>query len=240
MVPQVSEAHGYGMVLDGPVEAMPLYAPIAVLIQHAIGKPANTCVPLSYQLVGALRHLGYQAQLMVACASVVGRDGAGTKVTDVGVWERPPIVRPDGTTNGHVVVWADSFHRLVDLTIGQDATLQRAAVQDPDLAASSVVLPMPRLLSFMETGGRPIATLRGPFVINYMLFPEYLDALDPLFAEWRHNGILRAVDASALSLAHATLDILRMVERDRPDRRCSDPSIRALLDGHSTLPPLRR
>jgi hypothetical protein len=40
LVPRVPEAHGYGMVLDGPVEAMPLYAPIAVLIQHAIGKGA--------------------------------------------------------------------------------------------------------------------------------------------------------------------------------------------------------
>jgi len=51
---------------------------------------------------------------------------------------------------------------------------------------------------------------------------------------------MQAVDAAALTLAHATVDILRMVERDRPDRRCSDPSIRALLDGYNALPPLRR
>jgi len=238
LFPQVSEAHGYGMVLDGPIEAMPLYTPMAILMQHAIGKPANTCVPLGYQLARALHHLGFDAQLVVACASVMSREGGTRKITDVGVWDRPPTVRSNGTTNSHVIVWADSFHRLVDLTIGQDATLQRAAARTPELAAGPVVLPLPGLVSFRESGGQPLMTLRGPFVINYMLFPEYTRALDPLFEHWRCDGTLQAMEQVALRLAHGTVDIIRTVERQIPERRCPDPRMRALLDGRTTLPPL--
>ncbi|MEO3931125.1 polymorphic toxin-type HINT domain-containing protein [Micromonosporaceae bacterium B7E4] len=106
----------FGRLVDAPAELIPLFAVLAVLHQRQSGKPLGTCVPTSYQISGALRHLGFEAEPVAACATVYRVTATFREVSDVGVWKRPPIVHPDGTTNGHMVVWASSFAQLVDAT----------------------------------------------------------------------------------------------------------------------------
>ena len=49
-------------------------------------------------------------------------------------------VYPDGITNGHTVVWADSFGRLVDATVAQHPELNRA-VHQGSLDRSAPICP---------------------------------------------------------------------------------------------------
>jgi hypothetical protein len=52
-------------------------------------------------------------------------DKDGRRYGGIGV-NGKATVYPDGTTNGHTVVWADSFGRLVDATVAQHPELNRA------------------------------------------------------------------------------------------------------------------
>ncbi len=232
VMPAVAGREIYEPLLAVPIEVMPLHAPLAVFRQDAIGQPANSCAPVCYQFAGALRHLGFRAELVAACVSVANTQGGATKITDVGLWKRPPIVYHDGTMRGHVVVWTESFHQLVDLTVGQDETLQRASRHNPSVAAP-VVLPMPTLHTFGD-GPTPVV-LRPPFLLTYMLFPAWTTALEPL---WRDARLVARLDRAALALAHESLKVLRVVEQHVPARRVTAPQLRDLLDGRAILPPL--
>jgi hypothetical protein len=208
-------------------EMIPMWAAITILSGTAMGKAANSCAYASYQLAGALRHLGYDAEPIAACVNVRSLDGSAT---DVGVWEHPPRIRGDGTTNGHVVVWASSFRRLIDLTVCQDPQLQRAARQNPDLAAP-VVGELQEFAAFGE-GPTPMVA-RPPFVFTYMLLPQYTRFMAPL---WENSAQTEQLDLGALAFAHDTLELVRTTESRR--RRASGARIRALVDGKAQLPPL--
>jgi hypothetical protein len=124
------ESPMFGMLDSVTVEQVPLYTALAAVHYEMSGAPPQACVSICYQLAGALRHLGLQAEVMAACATVFDRDDQQVKHADVGRWDRAPIVRPDGTTDGHVVLWAESGRRLVDPTIVQAPVLLEAARKD--------------------------------------------------------------------------------------------------------------
>lgn len=131
-MPVVTQDLAYSWVNgDTPAELAPLYTLISIVAVDAGGRPANSCVTVCYQFARILRLLGFDAELLVACASVFSRGvGEDTKITDVGIWDREP--RFD-IADQHYTVYYPSFRRLIDPTIAQDSTVQRKFAADPKL-----------------------------------------------------------------------------------------------------------
>jgi hypothetical protein len=243
-------------LLGIPVELLPLYLPMLLLSNHAVGHPAAESVPSSYVLAQALRHLGYKAELLVCSARVFDEDlepavleaatlpdtapgSADVKITEVGEWDREPHFHGDRESlfSGHVIVWAESFRRWVDLTIGQDETLYRASGEDPVLTQPVVGYLTDSEVDMTQLGmllAGPIPARRRVIVI-YRLFPQYAHSLDPY---WRDEVRLAELNRAALALAHDALDGLRVSERD--DTRIPPGPARDLLDGRAQLPPFIR
>ncbi|WP_233513988.1 hypothetical protein [Micromonospora craterilacus] len=90
----------FGRPAEAPVGMIPLLAVLAVLHQAQSGKPVGTCVPTSHQISGALRHLGFDAEPVAACASLYRVTESFTEVSEVGVWKRPPVVHPMAPRTG--------------------------------------------------------------------------------------------------------------------------------------------
>jgi hypothetical protein len=201
--------------------------PATLIRLDAGGQSAAACVPVSYQLARALRYLGFEASLLVVCASVFSKSDAGVRLTDVGVWSHEPHWHgPDGSLfDGHVVVYSRSFQRLVDVTIGQDSTLYRASGKDPEITRP-LILPLPAL-NIVPT------TLRSGFMISYNLFPGWTQTLDPY---WQDIDRMAALERGALSLAHETLKVLRAFEEEFPGSCVPPGPVRELLDGDARLP----
>jgi hypothetical protein len=226
----VFEASGMAAALAKcPVEVMPLYAALAVVHQGMSGAPVNTCVPVCYQIAAALGHLGFETEVMAAYAEVVQGD-----ITHVSLGVRgPAVVREDFTTNGHTVLWASSFSRLVDPTIAQHPALLAAVHGGQDNHGAP--------LSVAVQGGRDtllrgaVGAIRPPFQINYLVQPQHTAAFAPWLAEFRD-----AVDHGGLGLAHITLDTITGVGEIRNLRELPHlyPRLGALLGGHEQLPAL--
>lgn len=211
-------------------EMIPMWAAISVLSRVGMGKPSRSCVPASYQLAGALRHLGYEADPVAASVNVLGPSG---RSTDIGVWKHPPRIQHPGTTDGHLVVWTPSFRRLIDLTVCQDPQLHSAAQENPNLAAP-VVGVLPQFAVFGE--GPPPMIPRPPFVLTYMLLPQYTPFIAPL---WEDSDLTDQLKIGALAVAYDALEIVRAVEGDDSGaRRATGHGMRALLDGEAQLPPM--
>jgi hypothetical protein len=224
----------FGMLVEAPVELIPMYAALAVLHQKLSGKPVGSCVPTSYQISGALGHLGFAAEPMAACASVYRTTDSFIEVSEVGVWKRPPIVYPDGTTTGHMIVWTSSFAHLIDATLVQDPTLLAAARRDP-MYSMPVFVPVPADRDeFLQT--RSVLALDERLYASWVLLPEWTATMDPVL-----NGTMGvAVTLGALALATDALDVVRNLGDDRDLSRLSVlyPRPGALLAGQEHLPPL--
>jgi hypothetical protein len=228
------ESQMFGITAQVPIDVVPLYAALSVVHQEMSGAPANSCVPVCHQLAGALGHLGFDVEVMAACATVYHREDQDTKFADVGVWEHPPKVRPDGTTDGHVVLWANSFKRLVDPTIVQAPKLLKGADADPSFTMP-VVLPVASRDKLFGSGS--LATPKGPFVISWMFFPEWTDLMTPVL----DGDLGEALPYGTLGLAHAALEVMRALRQVRSDVRqlySLYPRLGALLAGRQSLPAL--
>ncbi|MGH3378873.1 MAG: hypothetical protein ACRDP6_29505, partial [Actinoallomurus sp.] len=78
---------------------------------------------------------------------------------------------------------------------------------------------------------------KGPFLISWMLFPEWTSALAPAL----RGDLAAAMPYGTLGLAHTVLDLLRGLGQLRPDvRRLNSmyPKLGALLSGREQLPEL--
>jgi hypothetical protein len=89
-----------GALLNGPPEVVPLYAVLAAFHQEMSGRVVNACLPVCYQMVAALGHLGFEAEVMAAYVEVYQDQ---RRFADIGV-QGPAKVRPDWTTDGHAIV----------------------------------------------------------------------------------------------------------------------------------------
>lgn len=204
------ESSMFGKLGGVAVEHLPLYAALTVVHHDMSGAPVNSCVSICHQLAGALEHLGFSAEVMVACATIFDRENQEVKHADVGVWDRAPIVRADGTTNGHVVLWAESFRRLVDPTIVQAPVLFNAA-RDDEVFTLPIVLPVESREKLLAAPS--LATFKGPFLLSWMLFPDWTPSLAPAL----RGDLGAALPYGKLGLAHAVLDVLRALGQVRPD-----------------------
>jgi hypothetical protein len=104
------------------------------------GTPADRAVSASWQLSGTLRYLGFDSEVIAACALVMRDDDASPD--HVGARDQVPTLREDGSTDGHAVVWAESLGLLIDPAIVLSRHMQAVAQGDPVLSFP-VVLSVP-------------------------------------------------------------------------------------------------
>jgi GNAT superfamily N-acetyltransferase len=210
-----------------PVDVVPLYAALAVVHQAMSGEPANACVPVCYQMAAALAHLGFDTEVMAAYVEVLQGD---TTHVSLGV-RGPAVIRMDYTTNGHTVLWAASFSRLVDPTIAQHPALLTTAHRGQDKHGAPLAVPVHGGRDTLLRGA--IGAIRSPFQINYLVQPQHTAAFDPWLAEFGD-----AVEHGGLGLAHLTLDTITATGkvRDLGELPHMYPRLGALLGGHQHLP----
>lgn len=230
-------AHGaelmQGTLVAVSPDVVPLYAALTLVHGSLAGKPAGTCVPTCSILAEALGLLGFTAEPMAAFARVSETSRPDAGVWEIGTWPSAPVVRPDWTTNGHMVLWAESFGRLVDPTIAQAPVLLAAAAGDPRLAFPAVI-PVPSRSALLSI--QPAAQ-RGRFQIVWRLLPEWTDAMRPLMFGARAD----AAHYGAVNLARQTVQLLRDLEQLRDDLGATYstwPRLRALVAGQEDLPSL--
>ncbi|WP_327034871.1 hypothetical protein [Micromonospora ureilytica] len=217
-----------------PAEAALVQAIVAVAHQAIAARPTYPAVAAAGQLARCLSLLGFDSELIPACTTVGYQDRGKTRFREIGVWQEPPIVRADGTTDGHVVVWCDSLTRCIDLAPCQDRLLRGASTSGVP-SDQPVVLPVAGGRRQLLDRSRQMVTPRPPFLLHWMFFPNWMPMLDPLLD--RHSV---AIEQGGLAMAHASLDLLSAlaVVRDLPLLDELYPSLGDLLSGRRSLPAL--
>lgn len=215
-------------------DALPLIAALAVVHQELSGTPGARSVPACWQLHGALSHLGFDSEVMGAMALVVpGEDGVPEAV---GRTQGMPTLNEDGRTDGHAVLWAKSFGLLVDPAIVLAPHVRAVAQGDPVLSFP-VMLPVPDDREALLGPAMITSSSRPPLRLAWVLLPNWTQALNPAPG----SGLDASVEAGKITLAHATLEILRELGRLRTDlgrMRARYPALASLLEGRRRLPPL--
>jgi hypothetical protein len=208
----------------------PLYTLLAAIQQTLSNRLAYSIVIASAQFVRALEHMGFEAELVPACTSLV-RKGEKRPI-DIGVWEHPPVVHPDGTTDGHVVVWADSYKRCIDLGLCHHPEMLKLS-SDNDSLTNPIVLPIAGGRAQFFDSGTQHTTLRPPFGIFWTLFPQWNSRLEPFFI--RHED---EIERGGLALANVTVDLLSAlaVYNDLAELYRLYPRLSNLLSGRVRLP----
>lgn len=232
-MPTYEQSPVWARLYEVPLEQTPLYAVLAVLHQALSGRPVGSCVLSCHQISGALQHLGFDAEPIAAHARLYRTISASlTEESDIGVWKRPPIVRPDGTTTGHVVVLAWSFGQLVDPTLVQDPTLLARAARDP-LYSIPVCAPVAPDLDLLLQQP-PVQQLDHDLYVSWLLQPEWTDATDAVL----DHTLRLAATLGSLSLATQAIDVLQRLsaERDLTTLANSNATLGDLLSGERRLP----
>ena len=212
-----------------PVDVIPLYALLAGIYQAVGRRPAYSAALASAQLVRALEHLGFDAELIPACTAVYRQDR--THVTDIGVYQQPPVVRDDGVTDGHVVVWSNTFRRCIDLGVCNQHTLLETS--NGRTLTSPIVLPMAGGIKQLLDEASGAATLRLPFVFGWNFFPEWRSRFDP-FLSYHAT----AINQGGIALAKVAVGLLSAlsVYSNLTELEQLYPRLGALLSGQADLP----
>jgi hypothetical protein len=215
-------------------EILPLIAALAVIHHEQSGTPGTRSVPACWQLHGALSHLGFDGEVIAAMALVIP-DG-DSMPEHVGASQGKPTLADDGSTNGHAVLWARSFSRLVDPAIVLAGHVRSAAKGDP-MMTFPVMLPVPDDRQALLEPAVIASSSRPALNLAWGLMPHWTQALTPVPGSRLHVTL----EAAKITLARATLEIIRELHGVRTDlarMRVSYPALAALLDGRSQLPPL--
>jgi hypothetical protein len=212
------------------VEALPLITALAIIHHELSGAPGARSVTACWQLHGALGHLGFNGEVIAAARTVL--DGDST-AEHIGSTQRAPSLGEDGSTDGHAVFWAGSFGILVDPAIVLGRHIRAVARGDP-LLSFPVMLPVPD----RETLFGPdliTSSSRPSLNVTWGLMPHWTQALTPVPG----SDLDASLEAGKITLAHATLDVIRELDGVRTDltrMRARYPTLAALLDGRSQLP----
>jgi hypothetical protein len=214
-----------GAPLALPVEITPLYAMLAVAY-HATGRRASyPVVVASSQMVRGLEYLGLEAELIPASTKTFSLDRESP--------ERPTM--KDGNTDEHLVVWAASFNRCIDLVVCQDRTSAGGTVGVERSVAPVAILPIPGGREQLLCEYLPVVALRPPLVISWTFFPERLARFEPLLSP--HAAV---IEHGGLAMAHATVDLLGAfaIYLDLSSFNDFYPRLSGLLSGATRLPEL--
>jgi hypothetical protein len=183
-------------LVGAPLEAVPLYAALAILHEWTAGLPANTCLGSSMMMIEALRHLGFDAELLTAYIEVRSiKHQDRPSLESLGRPDGSAIANPDGSSiDGHVIVWASAFKRFVDSSVIQ-LPLLRAAAEHDEIQQLPVVSPMPsREALCANRAGVP----RDPCLIVYRVFADGLAGLAPAL----RGQTMQVFQYGGLNLAH--------------------------------------
>jgi hypothetical protein len=193
------------------------------------GRQANSCLPVCYQIASGLRYLGFEAEVMAAYVEV---ERGETQCGSIGVRHQPPKIRPDYTTDGHAVLWAGSFGRLVDPTIVQHPQLLQAAHRDGQTFSAPLVIPVGDRDLLLKGA---VGAVRPPFLVKYLVLPEHTAAFDRWLREYGP-----ALDYAGLALADTALQLLHALGQARNLRQLPHlyQRLGGLLTGRQQLPPI--
>lgn len=223
-----------GMLEKISIELTPLYAAIAVAHQALGKRPLLSPVIASAQFVEALKHLNLNAELIIACTSILRSGQDGSEIVDIGVWDHLPQVHDDGTTDAHAVIWSNSFNRCIDIGVCQNQVLQQASTAKDNLCLP-VILPSPHGREKLLYASHTVTTIRPPFSITWMFFPDWSFHLNP-FLKY-HAPIIAQ---GGLAMAHAVVDLLATLALCRDTKEIDHlyPSLSAFIGGRTLLPTL--
>jgi hypothetical protein len=219
-------------LLQYPVELLPLYAALAIISVQITGAPSDRCVPLCFQLQGALEYLGFSSRVITAAAMLITPEPENIEY--IGVHDSP-VMKKDGSTNGHVILWAPPFQRLVDPTIFLAQLIQGSAEY-------RTAHPPPAIMSIPEDGIVPenavlqTATKAG-VGMRWRLYPQWNESVIPQPGSDLETGLIY----SKLALAHITVEIIQGLEgfrSDLDDLRNLYPQLGELIEGRRQLPSL--
>jgi hypothetical protein len=221
-----------------PPELLPLLAALAIAATGYTRPVGSRSVPACHLLQGALKYLGLQGQVIAASARVV-HDASGA-VDNIGECPRAPIVRDDGDSDGHAVLWVESSRRLIDPTVLQLQHLH-AAAEDNMSFGVPVMVPLPSLDSLLDPApGMAVMCLRPPLAISWVAEPRWAQAVTPVPGSDLDTGL----SYGKLALAHSILELIQGLRNFRPDLAdlaqvsALHPVLAELLDGRSHLPGL--
>jgi hypothetical protein len=218
-----------------PPELLPLLAALAIVATVYTRTLGSRAVPACHLLQGALEYLGLQGQVIAASAHVV-HDASGA-ADDIGDCQRAPIVRDDGDSDGHAVLWVESSRRLIDPTILQLQHLHAAAEDDTSFGVP-VMVPLPSLDSLLDPlPGMAVMCLHPPLVISWVAQPRWAQAVTPVPGSDLDTGLRYG----KLALAHAVLELIQGLRNFRSDMAQVNvlyPVLADMLDGRSHLPGL--
>ena len=222
-------------LMQCPPELLPLLAVLAIVATGYTRPLGSRSVAACHLLQGALQYLGLQGQVIAATAHVV-HDATGA-VDNIGECSRAPIVRDDGDSDGHAVLWMESSRRLIDPTVLQLQHLH-AAAEDNTSFGVPVMVPLPSLDSLLNPApGMAIMCLRPPLVISWVAQPRWAQAVTPAPGSDLDTGL----SYGKLALAHAIFELIQGLRNFRSDMAQVNalyPMLADLLDGRSNLPGL--
>ncbi|TDO37166.1 hypothetical protein C8E87_0771 [Paractinoplanes brasiliensis] len=209
--------------------ALPAHAMTVAIHQAIYARKRYSDFIIAAQASRAFCLLGYSSEVFAACASVFQVKGNTAPHKDIGVWDHPPTIGSDGSTDGHFVVWVDELNRLIDPTLGQHREIFIRSDGDQQYRHPAV-LPVEggkaRLLS-----STPM-TFWPPYGISWTLLPLQDGYLLPLYEY--HS---RAIESGSRKFAKLVIDLLRAVQtcRDISDISQIYPRLDALVKGESNL-----
>jgi hypothetical protein len=227
---QLAQGH-QNRIASCPIELLPLYATLAAISVQFDG-PAGVCsVSFCHQIQGCLSRLGFESEVVAATAKVIPVEG---EAEYIGERLRAPKLRADGTSNGHAVIWARSFGRLIDPTITETRLVREAT----ERAGISMLVAAP----FVSRD----QLLRAPefhfqsqtgVVIELGLRPQWTRELTPVPGTELDIGLSYA----QLALAHTVVELMQGAAEIRADLsriRSLYPLLADLLGGSVLLPEL--
>lgn len=223
------------MLRQGAPELLPLLASLAVFGTGFARSLGSRSVPACHLLQGVLEYLGLRGEVIAASAHLQRHpDGA---IQHVGECRSVPTVNDVGITDGHAILWVETLRRLVDPTIMQVQHLQALAEENASFSVPVIVpLPSADLLSG-SAAGPPVGCLRPPLMISWVSQPRWASAITLVPGSDLDVGLAYG----KLALAHATLELIRMLPELRSDTGQMDarhPELANLRDGGSQLPGL--
>jgi len=218
-------------LLTCPIELLPLYATLAAVSVQFNGPVGPRTVSFCHQIQGCLSHLGFENEVIAAIARVIPVEG---ETEYIGEHLRIPRLQADGASDGHAVIWAESFSQLVDPTVTETRLVREASERSgiSMLAAA----PFKSRAQLLSAPGFRIHSRTG-IAIELRLMPQWTRELTPVPGSELATGL----SYGQLALAHTVVEIMRgtaELRTDLPRIRSLYPLLADLLAGSALLPQL--
>lgn len=219
------------MLVTCEAERLPLITALAIIHRELSGTPGQRSVPACWKLHSALGHLGFDGEVVAAAARVIPE--GDNLPEEIGKPREKPSLQDDGSTNWHVVYWSESVRMLVDPAVILSDHVRDMARGNP-LLSFPVMLPVPQGREHLFSADLISSSSRPSLTFRWSLIPSWTEALIPA----RGSALAARLEAEAIDLAQATLEIIRELGEVRADlgrMRTKFPVLADLLDGRGEI-----